>query len=198
MRLREEPLAFHPAKVILAATRMAGEKQHVLAAEREEVGHRAVFVLVRPAPLRLIERSHVLPLRQILRLEKIHGVAQVLGLHTRVFQVSSQQLYVPRYRVVGTVLDPSTGIKNVVHSVAAFALLGRFDHRIARVLFPTDEQVVPAGGETRAVRHTVVDERRHALLVDEGASAETSVPVRTTRSRRERDGVMHPVHQIRA
>ena len=66
------------------------------------------------------------------------------------------------------------------------------------MLFPTDEHIVTAHCNADAVRHSVVDGRDHALIIDECGPAEAVISVWPVWRGRYRNWMIRPVNQVRA
>ena len=75
MALGQKSLPIVVAQVVLSAVGMADEHEHVLVPDRKEIGTGAVFVLLCPAPVGLIERMNILPVDQVVGAEQIGYVA---------------------------------------------------------------------------------------------------------------------------
>ena len=78
------------------------------------------------------------------------------------------------------------------------ARLGRRDNGVVGMLCPVEKQVILTRRQTDSVREAVVDEGWNSLFADECTAAETTDAVGAVGARRQRDGMMHPVDEIRA
>ena len=126
----------------------------------------------------------ILPVHQIFRPEQEGPV--------RLETVESLLAAVSRKRIIGVAFDPRAG--SAVHLVCGARPRCR-DHRVRWMFFPFDQQVIPTGGDADPARHAVINDRRHAVHVDEGRATVAAVRVRTVHRRQGNRQVL-PVHEV--
>ena len=186
---------FVAADVVLALpVRPVGvHQQHVLVAEREEVAARAVFLLRGPAPVRPVEGTDVLPVRQVARLEQAGAVALVAG----------AEVLVADQRVVGIALLPAARVED--HALRergrllAFAALARVerDHRVLRQRLPAIQVGVAALVDADAATRHVGDDGGHLHACHRVTAVEV-VALGAGQRLAQRGRVVAPVHEVAA
>lgn len=87
------------------------------------------------------------------------------------------------------------GIENVVHTVPGVAGFWLRDHRVAGVLLPDDQAIIRGPRQAGAGANAMIDDRRHTLFIEEGATGKDA-RIGVTRRWCQSRGMILPVQQI--